>query len=281
MSPYLFIIVQSVLLHDVDRRLAERMRDRPHLLVEPAYMVCTDLLYADDTLLLSSNVTKLQAHMDLVVDEGARYGLELNWSKTVAINILHDGVLRQPSGEPVKTVSQAIYLGGMLSAEASVAPEVSRRLGEARGSFKVLRRCWSHANSSQRRKLQLYHACVIPKLMYGLESLWLLQRHLHRLDAFHCKCLRQIYNIPPSFLSRVSNAEVLQTASETPLSSLFRMRQVSLYNKIVNAADSCHLRRLTCEAGSDRPKVWASRRGRGRPKQQWAASVYALRASAS
>ena len=135
LSPYLFIIVQSVLLHDVDLRLAERMREHPHLLVEPAYMVCTDLLYTDDTLLLSNNVTKLQAHMDLVVDEGSRYGLELNWSKTVAMNILHDGTSRQPSGEPVKRVNQAVYLGGLLSVDASVAPEVSRRLGEARGTF--------------------------------------------------------------------------------------------------------------------------------------------------
>ena len=78
LSPYLFIIVQSVLLHDVDQRLAEQLRERQHILIEPDYVVCTDLLYADDTLLLSSNVWKLQTHMDILVGEGSRYGLELN-----------------------------------------------------------------------------------------------------------------------------------------------------------------------------------------------------------
>ena len=163
------------------------------------------------------------------MDEGSRYGLELNWNKTVAINILNDGALTQPDGEPVKIVSQAVYLGGMLSSSTSAAPEVSRRLGEVRGSFKSLNRCWSHANISRQRKCQLYRACVVSKLMYGLESLWLLQRDLHRLDAFHAKCLRQICHIPPSFISRVSNATVLQAARETPLTSLFRKQQISFY----------------------------------------------------
>ena len=167
--------------------------------------------------------------MELFVDEGSRYGLELNWEKTVSMNILNDGVLTQPNGEPVKRVSQAVYLGGMISSVATAAPEVSRRLGEARGSFKSLSQCWSHANITRQRKLQLYHVCVVSKLLYGLESLWLLQQDLHRLDAFHAQCLRRICNIGHSYLSRVSNAIVLQTAGETPLTKVFKDRQLSLY----------------------------------------------------
>ena len=196
------------------------------------------------------------------------------------MNILNDGVLTQPNGEPVKRVSQAVYLGGMMSSVATAAPEVSRRLGEARGSFKSLSQCWSHANITRQRKLQLYHACVVSKLLYGLESLWLLQRDLQRLDALHAQCLRRICNIGHSYLSRVSNAIVLQTAGETPLTKLFKDRQRSLYDKIVCMPESSHLRRLTCEAGTDKPKLWATKRSRGRPKQQWAACVYSMRAAA-
>ena len=49
LSPYLFIIAQSVLLHEVDKRLGEQPRERQRVLIEPDYVVCTDLLYADDT----------------------------------------------------------------------------------------------------------------------------------------------------------------------------------------------------------------------------------------
>lgn len=62
-------------------------------------------------------------------------------------------------------------------------------------------------------------ACVVSKLLYNLDSLWLLQADLSRLDAFHVQCLRRIYNIPCSYISRISNRDVLSTAKQRTLSS--------------------------------------------------------------
>ena len=42
LSPDLFILVQTVLLHDVDRRLAAALEANPH--IESLYVVCTDVL---------------------------------------------------------------------------------------------------------------------------------------------------------------------------------------------------------------------------------------------
>ena len=147
---------------------------------------------------------QVATYMGILVDEGSRYGLEINWNKAVAINILNDGALTQPGAEPVKIVGQAVYLGGMVSSSTSAAPEVSRRLGVARGSFKSLNRCWSQANIPQQGKRQLYRACVVSKLMYGLESLWLLQRDLHRLDAFQAKCMT---NLPHTIILYIKGTE--------------------------------------------------------------------------
>ena len=215
--------------------------------------------------------------MELVIDEGARYGLEINWSKTLAINIHSTGDLLQPSGAVVKKVSKGVYLGGMLTSSGAVGPEFSRRWGEAKASFQSLQRCWSHANISRRRKIELYHACVVSKLSYGLESMWLLSPELRRLDAFHIRFLRCICRIEPSHISRVSHAIVLETDGQAPFSTILRNRQLALYEQIVRMDDDSPLRGLTYEAGSDRPKVWAASRRRGRPKQQWAPSVYCLR----
>ena len=71
-----------------------------------------------------------------------------------------------------------------------------------------------------------------------------------------------------------SNAHVLETAGQAPSSTLLRYRQLALYEHIVQMDDDNPLRGLTCEAGADRPKVCAGSRRRGRPKQQWAPSVY-------
>ena len=73
-------MVQTVLLWGVDSRLENALSGR-NFPDEPAYVVCKDLLYADDTVLFSSCSAKLQMHLDLLVEEGQRYGLELNCDK--------------------------------------------------------------------------------------------------------------------------------------------------------------------------------------------------------
>ena len=271
LSPYLFILMQTVLLHDVD----QRMRDTLALMTEPDYIVCTDVLYADDTMLVSSSASRLQLHMDTLVDEGQRYGLELNWSKTVAMRINNQGQLVQPSGEPVRFVDQAVYLGGLFSTTTCAKPEVIWRIGEAKGTFRALQRCWSHANISRQRKIELYQACVVSKVMYNLESLWLLQADVQRLDAFHVKCLRVICKIPCSYISRIPNQRVLEVAGQQPLSEMLRDRQQKLYRQIARSPETSLLKKLTCEPGSDLPRRWAAKRRPGRPKQQWAACVFA------
>ena len=70
LSPYLFIAVQTVMLHDV-------FQDLP-LIAKPAYLELRDLLYADDTLLMSQHPSNLQTMLNAVVDEGAKYGMDLN-----------------------------------------------------------------------------------------------------------------------------------------------------------------------------------------------------------
>ena len=148
LSPYLCIIVQSVMFSDIDDRMYNLHID----VQEPTFLVCTDLLCADDTMLASSCPVKLQTLLDAVIDEGARYGLELNWGKTVAVRTNNNGVVRTPSGEPLKIVDQTVYLGGLLSVDVAARPELARRIGEAKVVFKSLHRCWSHANITRQRK---------------------------------------------------------------------------------------------------------------------------------
>ena len=167
LSPYLFILVQTVLLHDVDQRLQEERWK----VTEPEYIVCEDVLYADDTMLVSSSPAKLQRKLEVVVDEGRRYGLELNWKKALAMRIHNASEITTPSGECVRTVETAVYLGGLLSSTAEAKPEVTRRIGEAMGGFKAIAQCWSHANIPRSRKVDIYTACIVSKLLYNLESL--------------------------------------------------------------------------------------------------------------
>ena len=109
LSPYLFIAVQTVMLHDVYAGL--------ELLDEPGYVVTRDVLYADDTLLLSRDASNVQAALTKIVHEGKKYGLELNWAKTVQVQVSTTDTATQPSGDPNKCVREAVYLGGLATCD--------------------------------------------------------------------------------------------------------------------------------------------------------------------
>jgi len=270
LSPFLFVILMTVLLKDV-----EDVVDSLHGSKATAdYIPSRDLLYADDTLGAETEEAVLQTFLDQVVAHGHAYGLELNWDKTIVLAVRHPGELKRPDGQAVVKEEQAIYLGGLLAQDGNPATELTRRIGEARASFDAVARVWKHANISRPRKLEIYRACIIPKLMYGLETVWLRKAEQERLNAFHCRCLRKVLGIPHSYVSRVSNAEVLRQAGEQPILYTLLARQLRLYGRVARLPGDS-LQRLAClTAGGVEPASWKGKRSRGRPRQAWAPEVY-------
>ena len=130
LSPYLFIIVQSVMLHDVFAGL--------QLDAEPEFLVSRDVLYADDTLLMSSKVDNLQKILNSIVSEGATYGLELNWAKTTQLQVSTQDQVVCPDGREIECAREAVYLGALVACDGKGGRELSRRIAEARRTFEGL-----------------------------------------------------------------------------------------------------------------------------------------------
>ena len=234
-----------------------------------------DVLYADDTLLMSSHMANLQKLLEAIVSEGALYGLELNWQKTQQVQISTVDRVVRPDGGEIKSVREAVYLGALVSCDGKGGRELSRRLAEAHRTFEGLQAAWVNTGLGRRRKLEIYMAYVVSKLMCSLETIWLLKHERAKLDAFHHRCLRKILGIPHSYISRVSNADVLDTSGLLLLSDLLATRQAALYKKISDQPPNSIARQLVCSESGE-PRLWSNRRSRGWPRQMWAAMVYRL-----
>ena len=171
-----------------------------------------------------------------------------------------------------------IYLGGLLTDDGTITSELSRRVGMAYSDFSSLPRVWSHANITRKRKIQIFNACIISKLMYGLDIAWLRQNDLARLDAFQARTLRRICGIQHSFYSRISNEYVLRQACSTPLSNLLLQRQLMLFGRIAcNNHDLNLLRAMVFKSTTsyDQASIdW--QRKRGRPRLSWITEVHKL-----
>ena len=83
-----------------------------------------------------------------------------------------------------------------MSNKATIDDEINLRVARASASFGRLReRVWNRHGLSYETKLKVYHAVVLPSLLYGSETWTVYARHLQKLQSFHMRCLRQILHV--------------------------------------------------------------------------------------
>ena len=134
LSPYLFIMVLTVILEDVDwNLLSGGVATNTWSVLRPV----DDLEYADDTLLLSLTTAQLQAILTALETQAALYGMYLNCTKT---EMLRDpkgeaGTLHFMDGTPVPTTTQTKYLGSMISWVDSFLVALKHRAALAEAAY--------------------------------------------------------------------------------------------------------------------------------------------------
>ena len=114
------------------------LNDKEISLACPTHVLFRDILYADDTVLMGSNVHEVQEFLKAVVECGFKYGLELSWSKTHAINIKTEELLYDPLRNSLVIKAQTMYLGSSIRADGNHSIKVSRQIAEAHDVFHKL-----------------------------------------------------------------------------------------------------------------------------------------------
>ena len=142
----------------------------------------------------------------------------------------------------------------------------------ARDDFNQLAEVWNHASVAVKTKSAIYQQCTSSKLLYGLESAWLTKHDKKLFDSFHIRCLRKIYGISHSMISRVSNQFILHLYGTIPLSSLLLRRQLNLYGKIARLPSIALIRKLVLQE-NEYTALKITDRKQGRPRLQWASEL--------
>ena len=140
-------------------------------------------------------------------------------------------------------------------------------IGLAKAGFLTLAKVWKRSALTWPKKLCIFNAVVESKLLYSLSCLSLSKRELARLDGFQNRCIRAILGIQPSFLSRVSNAAVLEKACHRRASQMLEKRQLQILGKILRSPSSHPLQKCSFAHGFSLPLTeWYIRR-KGRPSK--------------
>ena len=267
LSPFLFVILMTVLLSDAQTSLRTTMSYRM-----PGRFP-SELVYADDTLVMATEQESAHAYMVAIAEAGRSYGLCLNWSKCEVMPVKSHGSVVSPHGGhlPVKTALG--YLGSTLCSDGRISSELGRRIGKAKRELESLKRVWSHAGMKLTHKLRIFDQCVVSGLVYGLSSAVLTKADRRRLDGFQARCLRNILGIPSAYTSRISNQATLDKAKAKPLSETLRDENEKYFNELRDCDFSDPVRgSIFCQTGcGQRPFI--GKRRLGRPRLTWMDSI--------
>ena len=193
LSPYLFIIVFSVILSDMDHNLSTQGAPcNTWSEGRPVY----DVEYADDTLLLALTTTQMQTFLSALEQGAAESGMSLNSTKTELLvkDQETNSNLVSRDGTQVPTTTHIKYLGSMIAWEQPFEIAFRHRAALAEESYKKLRLVWS-SNRSNKHTLYILRTTCIPTLCYGLDALTLTDPNLRRIDAWYHRFLRRVIGV--------------------------------------------------------------------------------------
>ena len=143
-----------------------------------------NLRHADDTILMAESEKELKSLLMKVKEESEKVDLKLNIQKT---KIMASGpiISWQIDGKTVeKTVSDFIFLGSKITADADCSHEIKRCLLLGRKVMINLDSIFKSRDITLPAKVLLVKAMVFPVVMYGCES-WTVKKAEHqRIDAF-------------------------------------------------------------------------------------------------
>ena len=269
LSPFLFIILMTVVMADAVREVPEATR-KAH---EQGSL--SALLYADDTLLVGDSAEHVQNLLLSVAEVGKRYGMELHWDKFQFLRVGEAGRLFRPDGSEIEAKGAMKYLGAILNDAGDMTSEMSQKLGLAWADFRKLARMWNHSGLGTVRKCLVFNSVIVSRLLYGLSSAWLNKADVRRLNGFQARCLRKILRVAPSYYSRISNRTVLERAQQEQLSEALLKQQLMLFGRVARAESNDVIRQLVFVGGTLWPMTDTFVRRRGRPKNEWTKLVRA------
>jgi len=180
-----------------------------------------------------------------------------------------EAYIAAPDGSYLTCKASISYLGSYLDATGASGPKICKQLGEAKGHSDKLARVWRHSTLHTQQRVRIFQVCVVSRLFYCLNTMWLKKADLRKIDGVHAKCLRSIFRSPFPYISYISGATVLQRSHCKRLSAISKFRQPCLFQSIAVLPDDDVRRQYIFQPSSLMLQNLSAPRHRGRPKHIW------------
>ena len=143
----------------------------------------------------------------------------------------------QIDGETMETVTDFIFWGSRITADADCSHEIERRLLLGRKVMTNIDSILKSRGITLPTKVHLVKAMVFPVVMYGCESWTIKKAECQRIDAFELWCWRRLLRVP--WTARRSNQSILKEISpEYSLEGLMLKLKLQYFGHLMRRTDS-------------------------------------------
>ncbi|KAK3775658.1 hypothetical protein RRG08_049838 [Elysia crispata] len=149
LSPFLFILA-------VDWLMKESTSGSRNGIQWTLWTQLDDLDFADDTALVSHNLSQMQDKTSTVNQLSGSIGLRIHPGKSKMLKIkTEDTQAITVGGKPLEVVENFTYLGSVIDHSGGTAADVRSRVAKARAAFKTLDKIWRNRTISTKTKIRL------------------------------------------------------------------------------------------------------------------------------
>jgi len=275
LSPYLFLIVMTVMFHDVHEQVDDTMKR--HRVPGAEF---DEVTYADDTICISRSETAMNLFVEHIEREGLKYGMKLNKNKCELITTHETANIKFADGTKIRKTKKATYLGCEIGIKTTNKEELSKRFANTMATMKKLDLFWRHSNCTTAMKIHTAEAVLRAKLLYGLESAQLIPSVLKRVETFQLKVLRKILKMDTTYINRANtNNKVYATANQqlqeegsnktvTAFTDAYQHQKIKRALRIIKQPGSA-IHKISFNNNKLRKWIFPNRRV-GRPRANWA-----------
>ena len=163
-------------------------------------------------------------------------------------------------GDTVKKVDHFKYPGVVVSADGSCEEEVRRRMQAGWQSWRMVSGVLCDRKLSARLKGKIYKCAVMPAVLYGMETVAVIERMVKKMEAAEMKMVRWALRV--SLKDKVRNEYIWGTAKIRRIGEKLRGKRLRWFGHVKRREESYIGRRMI--------KIEIlGKRTRGRPQRRW------------
>lgn len=250
-SPKLFTLA----LENVFKKLSWENRG---IRIDGSYL--SHLRFADDLVLISSDVNELEQMLQELDRASKEIGLKMNEKKTKIMS--QAGIRISIENHQIENVSEYIYLGHLIKLnKENQTKEITRRIGLTWAAFGKMGYILKNSKIPINLKRKVYDTCVLPIATYGLETMAITKNTANRLRVTQRAMERAMLGI--CLRDKIRNEEIRRRTKVTDIIK----RVAELKWRWVGHVARQNSDRWALKIAQWRPRE--TKRSVGRPQRRW------------